>query len=134
MKFTSEADARKWIREAFPATLFVEHAPGGTPGVPDCLIPVYNATIPCELKVAKKPQLAKLLRPSQKRVLELFTSMRILSIVLVGIRGSEHVFATNMLNRRTLSTTKHETFRQWLDSQIAENRPQSAPVTYEAGI
>ena len=118
MIFNNENDVRQWILNVFPSTSFIEFAHGGTSGFPDCIIPLYGILVPVELKSSRKTAPSKLLRPSQRRIFDMWSSMRIAAFVLVGIKKTNDIHVTNYLTKRTLSTSEPSTFRTWLEEQI----------------
>jgi hypothetical protein len=68
-----ERDLRKWLRSAWGkrGISWVEAAPGGTPGIPDCMLDLPGrSTVPVELKwwdVDSKGRLECKVRPAQRR-------------------------------------------------------------------
>jgi hypothetical protein len=92
--FQTEGDVRFWVREASNGhARWVEHARGGTVGLPDCWVPCRGTltSVHLELKLGeiKGSELCFTIRPEQRR--EIFAMVRdnVPVGLLVGIKGSE---------------------------------------------
>lgn len=92
-EFRVEADVRARMREMFgrDALFWTEHAAGGTPGMPDCMLAFARTLVPIELKRAarlKNGQLKVELRPDQKRVIRRMIAQNIDCYVIAGEVGT----------------------------------------------
>jgi hypothetical protein len=92
MIFKSESDVRVWVRiQSNGRARWIEHAAGGTPGLPDCWVPHGPHQVHLELKLAdlnKAGQLRFTVRPQQR--LEIMRMMHDAVPVglLVGVKGT----------------------------------------------
>ena len=110
MLFSSERDVRHLLRDTFKQNaLFIEHARGGTAGVPDCLVAMQTerggVLIPTELKCVEKwtANTMEAVSTVQKRIINRMICWDVTVVGVFGVKNRRIVHAMCFNNGRNVS-------------------------------